>query len=119
MEVFMKPRIVVTSLAASALLALGAWGGIEANGSWLRPAHAQSSSVATQPALNPASPVQSVPNFASIVEANKGSVVNITVSSTEKAAAAAPMPDLGGDDPFQQFFRRFQGPQGQGPELHK
>jgi len=116
----MKIRILASSLAASALVALGIWGGIEANGSWLRDAHAQSSSVATQPAVNPAAaPVQAVPNFASIVEANKSSVVNITVTSTEKTAAAAPMPDLGGDDPFSQFFRRFQGPQGQGPELHK
>ncbi|HEX2566083.1 MAG TPA: DegQ family serine endoprotease [Burkholderiales bacterium] len=110
----MKTRIFVTSLAASALVALGAWGGLQANGSWLRAANAQSSSVGTQPAAN--APAQGVPNFASIVEANKGSVVNITVSSTEKAAAAPQMPDLGGDDPFSQFFRRFQGPQ---PELRK
>ncbi len=111
----MKPRVFITSLAASALVALGAWGGIEANGHWPQAAYAQSSSVGTQPPAAAPSAVQSVPNFASIVQANKGSVVNITVTSTEKAAALPQMPELG-DDPFSQFFRRFQGGQ---PELRK
>src|SRR3954469_10918238 len=114
MEVFVKPRIVVTSLAASALLALGAWGGVQANGKWFE-AHAQGAPAAVSPAQPGTPAIQAVPNFASIVEANKGSVVNITVSSTEKAAAS-PVPDLGGDDPFSQFFRRFQPP---GQDLHK
>ncbi|MGE5638651.1 MAG: peptidase, partial [Clostridia bacterium] len=83
----MKRKVFVTSLAASALVALGAWGGIEANGHWPQAAYAQSSSVGTQPAAASPSTVQSVPNFASIVQANKGSVVNITVTSTEKTAA--------------------------------
>ena len=74
MEVSVKPRIFVTSLAASALVALGAWGGIEANGKWFE-AHAQGAPAAPAQAGTPA--IQAVPNFASIVEANKGSVVNI------------------------------------------
>jgi serine protease Do len=101
-------------LAASTLVALGAWGGIEANGKWFE-AHAQGAPAAASPVPAGTPSIQAVPNFASIVEANKGSVVNITVSSTEKTAAA-PAPDLGGDDPFSQFFRRFQVP---GQELHK
>ena len=112
----MKPRILVTSLAASGLVALGAWAGLQANGKWLE-AHAQGvpAAMSAGASQNSGASIQAVPNFASIVEANKGSVVNITVSSTEKVAAS-PMPDLGGDDPFSQFFRRFQVP---GQELHK
>jgi serine protease Do len=56
-----------------------------------------------------------VPDFSSIVEANKAAVVNIT--STINAAAAGrsspPIPGIpGGDDednPFSDFLRRFQG----------
>jgi len=108
----MKPRILVTSLTATALLALGAWGGIAANGKWLE---ARAQGVPAAPAAAPA--VQAVPNFSSIVEANKGSVVNITVSATEKATGVvSPFPDSGGDDPFSQFFRHFQVP---APEQHK
>ena len=106
----MKPRILVSSLTAATLLALGAWGGIEANGKWME-ARAQGVPAAAAPA-----PVQAVPNFSAIVEANKSSVVNITVSATEKSAAVSPLPDSGDDDPFSQFFRRFQVP---APELHK
>jgi hypothetical protein len=60
----MKPRILVSSLTAATLLALGAWGGIEANGKWME-ARAQGAPAATAPA-----PVQAVPNFSAIVEAN-------------------------------------------------
>ena len=110
----MKSRILISSLTASALLALGAWGCIEANGKWLE-ARAQG---APAPAGAPAAPAgQAMPEFSSIVEANKAAVVNITVSATEKAAAAmSPFPDSGGDDPFSQFFRHFQVP---APEQHK
>jgi len=106
----MKPRILVSSLTAATLLALGAWGGIQANGKWLE-ARAQGAAAAAA-----AAPVQAMPDFSAIVEANKSSVVNITVSATEKTAAVSPFPDAGGDDPFSQFFRHFQIP---APELHK
>jgi serine protease Do len=113
----MKPRIFLTSLTAATLLALGAWGGIEAQGRWLE-AHAQGAPAAATPAPAPAPApaVQAVPNFSSIVDANKSSVVNITVSATEKGSTVSPFPDSGGDDPFSQFFRRFQVP---APDLHK
>jgi len=59
--------------------------------------------------------MQTLPDFASIVEANKGSVVNITATKNVPAAAA---PGGGGEDednPLSEFFRRFQGQGPQGP----
>jgi serine protease Do len=47
--------------------------------------------------------VQTLPDFAAIVEANKGAVVNISTSSAAKPSAVPSLPD--------EFFRRFQIPQ--------
>ena len=83
-------------------------------------AQAASDSAAVQSPAGPVqAPVQAVPDFAAVVEANKAAVVNIT-ATTLKASAQAPQiqsPFGGGDDdPFEQFFRHFQGPQApQGP----
>ncbi len=64
-------------------------------------------------------PTQTVPDFASIVEANKGAVVNIT-STLRRTAAQGQMQNPFGngngddddeDNPLNQFFRRFQQPQ--------
>jgi len=63
-------------------------------------------------------PVQAVPDFAAVVEANKAAVVNIT-ATTLKTSAQVPQiqsPFGGGeDDPFEQFFKRFQG-EGDAPQ---
>ena len=68
---------------------------------------------ASQPAeLSPAPPAQPLPDFASIVKANGGAVVNIRASSAPKRALES-APFRGGD-PFFEFFRRFQIPE---PEL--
>ncbi len=67
-------------------------------------------------------PTQTVPDFASIVEANKGAVVNITSTLRQTAAVHPQMQNpFGGDDddednPFNQFFRRFQQPMPQIPQ---
>jgi len=59
-------------------------------------------------------PTQTLPDFASIVDANKGAVVNIT--ATKMASAQQPQFGGGGggdddeDNPLNQFFRRFQSP---------
>jgi serine protease Do len=64
--------------------------------------------------------LQTLPDFAAIVEANKAAVVNIT-SIVEAKPAARVSPFEGFEDsPFYEFFRRFEGPmpnvprQGQG-----
>jgi len=60
--------------------------------------------------------VQTLPDFAAIVEANKAAVVNITASSAAKPQAEAPeLPEEFRNSPFGEFFRRFQGPPSQMP----
>ena len=58
---------------------------------------------------------QALPDFSAIVEANKAAVVNITATQlkTSQPQREFQSPFGGGeDDPFEQFFRRFQqGPQ--------
>ena len=57
------------------------------------------------------SQVQTLPDFAAIVEANKGAVVNITASSAAKPAATPELPEEFRNSPFGEFFRRFGVPQ--------
>ncbi|HKU46387.1 MAG TPA: Do family serine endopeptidase [Burkholderiales bacterium] len=55
--------------------------------------------------------VQTLPDFAAIVERNKAAVVNITSSVNAKPGAQAEVPDLPEEfrnGPFGEFFRRFQ-----------
>ena len=51
---------------------------------------------------------QALPDFAAVVDANKGAVVNITATKNVPAQAAAGEDDE--DNPLFEFFRRFQGP---------
>ncbi|MBI1397528.1 MAG: Do family serine endopeptidase [Betaproteobacteria bacterium] len=79
-----------------------------------------------EPAAQPttsATPVATVslPDFSALVEREGGAVVNVRVS--EKAKGGGPMagPGRGAPDPFEDFFRRFQPPQGRqgdGPVRH-
>jgi serine protease Do len=65
-------------------------------------------------AARAAGPATALPDFAAIVDANKGSVVNITaIVPPDPSEAAAPPGSPG--DPFFEFFRRFQIPQPQVP----
>ena len=65
----------------------------------------------TANAAAPAAQVQTLPDFAAIVEANKGAVVNITASSAAKPAAAPELPEEFRNSPFGEFFRRYGVPQ--------
>jgi serine protease Do len=56
---------------------------------------------------------RALPDFASVVEANKSAVVNITAVSSPKARESA-IQDYP-SDPLSEFFRRFQAPQPPGP----
>ena len=65
-------------------------------------------------------PTQTLPDFATIVEQNKGAVVNITSTLRRTSMQQPQMQNPGGDDedednPFNQFFRRFQQPMPQVP----
>jgi serine protease Do len=106
----MKAKSIFVALAAAGLVSLGAWGGMHVE-SPVTPAHAGTTAAAQAPA--PA--MVQLPNFTSIVDANRGAVVNITVTENEKTSAQAPFPDFGGNDPFSQFFRQFKIPQQQQP----
>jgi serine protease Do len=57
--------------------------------------------------VQPAAAVQTLPDFAAIVEANKAAVVNITV--TQKSSPGADTAQI--PEEFREFFRHFQIPQ--------
>jgi len=108
----MKFKSAFAVLAAAGLVTLGAWGGTHAEGVWSQ-AHAGTPAAQQAPRAT-AAVVQTLPDFSSIVEANRGAVVNITVTENEKTNTQMPVPDFG-NDPFSQFFRHFQIPQQQHP----
>jgi len=108
----MKAKSIVVALAVVGLVSLGAWGGMFVGSPWTQ-AHASTPAAHATPA--PA--MVQLPNFTSIVDANRGAVVNITVTENEKTSMQSPFPDSGGNDPFSQFFRQFQVPQ-QKREMH-
>lgn len=111
-----------TLIAASVIAALGA--GYARYGDYtLVPKSAQVQPMAQatqQPAMPPsASAALPLPNFATIVQRNGPAVVNISVSGT----ARVNMPDapqFDPNDPFGEFFRRFQPqiPRGEGAPTH-
>ncbi len=105
-----KPTTLVRSLvAAGVITALGA--GAFTAGHWLpQQATAASAPAAVSAAATPGAGIR-VPDFTGIIERNGPAVVNISVTQNIKTAVA--MPQLQGmdpNDPFFQFFRRFQEP---------
>jgi len=64
----------------------------------------------------PARPVLAAGDFSDIAAQQGPAVVNISVTGTVQAADRTPrgFPPLDPDDPFQEFFRRFQGPMPRG-----
>ena len=111
------------TLALLAVGVLGAAGTFAAHQSSTGAIAAAPQAVAAAPAA-PAAPAVSValPDFSQIVTRNGPAVVNISVTGTTRADAAdqselaqgsrAPRAAPFSDDPFFEFFRRFQGPQG-------
>ncbi len=79
--------------------------------------HANSAPAPTPPAqIVSAGPVSTpsaqLPDMSAIVARNGASVVNISVSGSRKTGAGHPRaPQLDPDDPLQEFFRRYRGPQ--------
>lgn len=70
--------------------------------------------VATAEAATPLSAGQQMPgSFADLAERVKPSVVQITTTQIEKARPGAQMPPELRGTPFEEFFRRFGGPNGQ------
>jgi serine protease Do len=63
-------------------------------------------------------PASALPDFSGIVQRYGPAVVNVSVTGTARTTFhGAPNGQLDPDDPFSQFFRRFQGPRPQ-PRMH-
>ena len=103
----MQQKLLVRSLIAAGLVAASVAGYVRAGAP--PAAHATATPVAV---ATPAATTQ-LPAFTWIVEKYGPAVVNVSVEG--KAAAATPeMPGLDPNDPFYEFFKRFQGPMPRG-----
>src|SRR5262245_19907641 len=102
----MKAKLALAGLISAALLG----GAYEIGAVHIPYSHA--ASAAAVQAAAPAA-VQTLPDFSTIVEANKAAVVNITSTSKAQAkggdADADPAQGLDEDNPLYEFFRRYQG----------
>ncbi|HEY1148555.1 MAG TPA: Do family serine endopeptidase [Pseudoduganella sp.] len=118
----MTVKRVVTALAAVGVLGAGAALAIQQNQTPAAPAAVAqatpavpSNAAAGAPAPTPA-PMIALPDFSVIAQRNGPGVVNISTTGTTKASyqsqGQAQRGEPFGDDPFLEFFRRFQGPQG-------
>jgi serine protease Do len=111
----MKARVTLAGLLGAALMATGYWAGV---------ANVPQSAAVAAPAVQTAAPAvqtaapaaQALPDFTTIVEANKAAVVNITASTKAQPAAQVEIPDGLEGTPFEEFFRRYQQQQQQGPQ---
>lgn len=118
---FAASRLALTLLAGGVLGA----GGVAAFTLTHNQAAALTSAVpvAVATASTPATSI-SLPDFSQIAQQHGAAVVNITVTSLKKvsnggdavAARQRGFPGLDPNDPFFEFFRRFQGPGGLGPD---
>ena len=120
----MTLRSMAPSRLVLALVAAGALGG--AGATFLTISHVSAAPTAvtvTTPAVASNSAI-GAPDFSQIAERYGAAVVNISVSGTkaatddsqqEPAAQRRGVPGIDPNDPFYEFFRRFQGPNGAMP----
>jgi serine protease Do len=104
----MKQKLIVAALVGAGLTAALAAGGLKLYQPFMAPAHA-----ATAAVTQPAAPLvtQGLPDFSALVERYGAAVVNVSVTQMQKTAAAGPqLRGLDPNDPFFEFFRRFQIP---------
>ena len=108
----MQRKTFKRTLVAAAVLVAMAGGYARFVGQPIEPAHAGTAAAAATAA---ASPALVMPDFSSIVAQNGPAVVNISVTGpTRTAARSSPFPQMDPDDPFYEFFRRFQMPSPRG-----
>lgn len=98
-----------------ALVAAGAIGGAGVSAISLGHARAAMPAPVAAVAAAPLSPGVLMPDFSQITARYGPSVVNISVVGTTKVANQNPLAGMDPDDPFFQFFRRFQ-PDQRGPQ---
>jgi serine protease Do len=108
MEKTMKSKLMVGALAGAGLTVAIAAGSFSLYHSFSSPVQA-ATTVPTQPATPQAA--RALPDFSTLVDANGPAVVNISVTQIQKTAASGPQfRGLDPNDPFYEFFRRFQIP---------
>jgi serine protease Do len=106
----MKQTIVTRSIAAAVTAAVLGLGGMHFYGT--EAAHAQPP-LAASAIPTATAPLAALPDFAELAARTGPAVVNISVVENMKPAAFQQQPGLSPDDPFYEFFRRFQMPQPQ------
>jgi serine protease Do len=118
----MKAKLAFAGLGAAALIAGGYWAGAANFPSSHAAAAAPVAQAQVAPQVAKPAAVQTLPDFTTIVEGNKAAVVNITSTLKAKASDGEDAVEgLDENDPFYEFFRRFQGriPQQQQPQLRQ
>src|ERR1700739_1234004 len=121
MEAQVNAKVLLFSVAAAALAAGGcsreeAVKASAAPASVNAPAAGNTAPTARAGAQASGGAMQMLPDFAAIVDGNKGAGVNITATKVVSPRAQSPFgANPGGgdddeDDPLSQFFRRFQAP---------
>ena len=106
----MKFKAIVSSLAIAGVMATGA--GVYHAGipSFFTRANASAVTVPDGTAAQPSATV-ALPDFSGLVAKYGPAVVNVSVTQTEETANAVPQsPQFDENDPFFEFFRRFQIP---------
>ncbi len=122
----MNTRSISPTKMVASLLAAGLLGGAGATYVLGSHAHATATPLASAVTQTAQSLVTGAPDFSQIAERYGAAVVNISVSGMRQvgndegdgaAAQQRGLPGLDPNDPFFEFFRRFQGPNGgfQGP----
>jgi serine protease Do len=106
----MQQKVLVRSLIAAGLLTAAAAGYSLAGAP---PAAQPAASTPPAAAAAPAATAQ-LPAFSWIVEKYGPAVVNVSVEGKGEAAAAPEMPGMDPNDPFYEFFKRFQMPMPRG-----
>src|SRR5205823_3528185 len=117
----MKPGMLAVSLLAAALMVGGCSKTAEPQNQQAAQGASAPSSTAVQAA---GAPIQALPDFAAIAEANRGAVVNITSTVSRPRQMRLPFSGRGGgqgndddeDNPLNEFLRRF-GMEGQMPPV--
>ena len=105
----MKPNTVVISLIAAGIIGAGAIGYSAGVNSFFSPAAAMNERGAEMAASNTSA--GALPSFHWIAAKYGPAVVNISVTAAAKVGAEMPkLPQMDPNDPFFQFFKRFQAP---------
>ena len=109
----MKQKVLVRGLVAAGIVT-AALAGYSQLGLSL-PGTAQANPAPAVATSGPAATI-TLPSFSTIAKQYGPAVVNISVTGDAKVAAAPNMPQLDPNDPFYDFFKRFNGPMPQMPQ---